>query len=67
MEFRCPKCDSLIYSRKQKSCGQCGVALPPELLLSDAQIVALKKQREIEMKRAREFQLPESSDISDSL
>ncbi len=44
-EFRCPKCHSLIYSRKPKICGHCGALLPPELLLTDQQAQALAEKR----------------------
>jgi len=60
MEFRCPHCQSPIYSRKQKICGVCEKSLPPELLLSDKQIAILKRQDEQMEKRAKEFQLPDA-------
>jgi hypothetical protein len=59
MEFRCPYCHSLIYSRKNKICGVCEKPLPEELLLSDEQVALLKKQMEQEEKRANEFKLPD--------
>jgi hypothetical protein len=55
MEFRCPNCNSPIYSRKNKICGVCEKPLPEELLLSDKQITILKKQDEQMEKRAKEF------------
>jgi reverse gyrase len=55
MEFRCPNCNSPIYSRKNKICGVCEKALPEELLLSDQQVADLKKQMDTEEKRAKEF------------
>jgi len=55
MEFRCPYCQALIYSRKNKICGVCETPLPKELLFSDKQIVALKKEMEEEEKRSKEF------------
>jgi hypothetical protein len=55
MEFRCPYCQAPIYSRKNKICGVCEKPLPEELLLSDEQIVALKKEMEAEEKRTKEF------------
>jgi transcription initiation factor TFIIIB Brf1 subunit/transcription initiation factor TFIIB len=62
MEFKCPQCQCVIYSRKHKVCGNCGATLPSELLLTKAQIEALEKERARERKRAREFQLPSDSD-----
>jgi hypothetical protein len=61
MEFKCPKCQAVIYSRKHKVCGNCGAALPTELLLTATQIQEFEKQRARERKRAREFQLPADS------
>jgi transcription initiation factor TFIIIB Brf1 subunit/transcription initiation factor TFIIB len=54
MEFKCPTCQSIIYSRKQKVCGQCGAALPPELRLTDAQIRFFEEEQKKADKRARE-------------
>ncbi|MGO9535599.1 MAG: hypothetical protein ACLPYM_00630 [Limisphaerales bacterium] len=55
MEFRCPYCNAPIYSRKNKICGVCEKPLPEELLFSDEQIAALKKEMEEEEKRTKEF------------
>jgi len=43
-KFRCPACQSPIYSQRRKVCGQCGAPLPKALLLTEAQIQALDKQ-----------------------
>ena len=32
---RCPKCSSLVYSRKSLACGICGLPLPEEFRLPD--------------------------------
>ena len=32
--LRCPHCDSIIYSRRNKLCGVCNQVLPRELLFS---------------------------------
>jgi len=55
IEFRCPNCQSLIYSRKPKTCGQCGVSLPPELLLTQEQACVLHEQRQGARKLADAF------------
>ena len=55
MEFRCPNCQSPIYSRKHKICGVCEQPLPADLLLSDPQAAFLKKQDDHMEKRAKEF------------
>jgi len=36
-EHKCPKCNSIIYSRRNALCGACGEKLPPELLFSPAE------------------------------
>jgi transcription initiation factor TFIIIB Brf1 subunit/transcription initiation factor TFIIB len=38
MSFKCPNCQTQIFSRAHRVCQTCGVALPPELLLPEAQI-----------------------------
>ncbi len=55
MEFRCPRCRSLIYSRRSKVCGQCGTVLPPELVLTDEQAETLKQQRRWARELANNF------------
>jgi predicted amidophosphoribosyltransferase len=55
MEFRCPYCQSPIYSRKNKICGVCEKPLSAELLLSERQVAFLKKQDDEMEKRAKEF------------
>jgi len=55
MKFKCPVCQSIIYSRRHKVCGSCGAILPKELLLTEAQIQAMDRERMREKKRAREF------------
>jgi len=58
MEFRCPDCHAVVYSRKAKVCGVCGKPLPEEFLLSDRQAALLKRQDEELERRAKEFQFP---------
>lgn len=55
MEFRCPNCQSPIYSRKNKICGVCEKPLPEALLLSGEQAAFLKKKDDLIEKRAKEF------------
>ena len=55
MEFRCPYCQSPIYSRKNKICGVCEKPLPKELLMNDAEITFWKTEMDQEEKRAKEF------------
>ena len=44
--MNCPSCGQLIYSRQRKTCGSCGVELPPECRLSDDEIAALKAEQQ---------------------
>lgn len=32
--FRCPHCDSIVYSRRNPLCGLCGILLPKEFLFT---------------------------------
>jgi predicted amidophosphoribosyltransferase len=65
MEFRCPHCQSPIYSRKQKICGVCERPLPEDLLFSRGQIAFLNKQEDQIEKQQKEFHLPDTDYGSD--
>jgi uncharacterized Zn finger protein (UPF0148 family) len=75
MEYKCPDCGSVIYSRKNVLCGVCGKRLPDSLLFTpaeragvDQQMEDLKRRekvgRDAEEKATRE---PTSGQTSDSL
>ena len=57
MTPKCPKCGSIIYSRRNDFCGVCGERLPKELLFTAEQREAVDKtlrelkEREKEMHR----------------
>jgi hypothetical protein len=52
--MNCPSCNRLLYSRQHKTCGFCGAVLPPEFLLSDDEIAAIKiEQGAIAVRRAK--------------
>ena len=55
MEFRCPNCHSLIYSRKNKICGVCEQPLPKEFWMSDAEKTFWKQEMDKEEKLAKDF------------
>ncbi len=55
MEFRCPICHVLISSRKPRICGNCGVVLPPALLLTEEQVRARDDQRQWARQLANAF------------
>ena len=50
-DYRCPKCHSLIHSRRARLCGQCGAILPTEMVLTDRQVEA----RDADRKWARDL------------
>ena len=47
MTPKCPKCGSIIYSRRNVLCGVCGERLPPELLFSPEQRAAVGRTADI--------------------
>ena len=52
---RCPKCSSLIYSRKSHSCGICGVQLPESARLRENERVRLSEMLQSERQRHRQW------------
>ena len=64
MTPKCPKCGSIIYSRRNVLCGVCGERLPPELLFTPQQRETVErdlqvlKEREKEMRRRESEALP---------
>jgi len=49
--MNCPSCNRLLYSRIQPKCGHCGVVLPPECLLPEAEIEKLRQEQDEIAKR----------------
>jgi len=58
IQLKCPKCHSLIYSRKPKLCGHCGARLPAELVMTEEQAKALEDSRQWARKLADSFGSP---------
>lgn len=55
MEYRCPKCNRLLYSRRHQACGFCGAVLPAELLFSEEEIKGVNAElAKIEEERLKE-------------
>ncbi len=54
-KFKCPECDSIIYSRKSRFCGVCGVTLPESFLFSAAESERVKTTISMERSRHREW------------
>jgi Ankyrin repeats (3 copies)/Ankyrin repeats (many copies) len=44
-EPRCPKCRSLIYSRRAKACGTCGTPIPAQQQLTDELVRVQQEER----------------------
>lgn len=67
MTPKCPKCGSIIYSRRNVLCGVCGERLPSELLFTPEQREAVErdlqglKEREQKMRQAEAEQSRDSS------
>ena len=51
MEYKCPECSSIIYSRRNILCGVCGKQLPPELLFTPEEKERLDRQLAEDRKR----------------
>lgn len=44
MEYKCPECGSVVYSRKNVLCAVCGQRLPDELLFTPAEREAVEQE-----------------------
>ncbi len=57
MTPKCPKCGSIIYSRRNVLCGVCGDRLPPELLFTPEQRAVVEKElAELQLRERAERQ-----------
>ena len=52
---RCPHCDSIVYSRKNKLCGVCSRQLPDSFLFSEAEATRVARILAIEKERHRKW------------
>lgn len=55
--FVCPTCGAPLYSHKSRMCGKCGAVLPPEIVLTDAQVEARQRERQWAHKLAEAFDM----------
>ena len=53
--FRCPHCDSIIYSRRWTLCGVCSRDLPKEMLFAPHEIARLENLLRAERRRHRQW------------
>ena len=60
MTPKCPKCGSVIYSRRNVLCGLCGERLPLELLFTPEQRQAVERDLQILKEREQERRRRES-------
>ncbi len=51
VDFRCPQCDSIIYSRRSRLCGVCSQPLPESYLFNPHEAERLGKMLETEKRR----------------
>ena len=51
-QLKCPKCGSVVYSRRNPICGRCGEKLPESLMFDAATKARLAKLAEQERKQA---------------
>ena len=52
-ERHCPSCDSIVYSRRHKLCGVCGLALPEDCLFSATEAESVEMLLRTERQRHR--------------
>lgn len=52
-EMNCPRCGSIVYTRRHKLCGLCGELLPPECLFSDRESEHVRATLERDQRRHR--------------
>jgi len=65
---KCPKCGSIIYSRRHPICGQCGEKLPESLMFDPATRKKIDHQIEQDKKRqAWQAKFPGTDTSSDSM
>lgn len=52
-KFKCPSCDSIVYSRKSRFCGVCGTNLPASFLFSQTERAGVSRLIESERSKHR--------------
>jgi len=56
-QYKCPACDSIVYSRKSRFCGVCGKNLPDEFLFSSFETRKVEGLLQAEKRKHREWML----------
>ena len=62
MEYRCPKCNRLLYDRRRKNCGFCATDIPVELLFTEKELEKLNKERAELAEEQKQFQIRQNAD-----
>jgi len=57
--LHCPKCDRVVYSRRNKVCGFCGAELPAHFCFSEAELADLAKEEAAAEERRKAKELAE--------
>jgi hypothetical protein len=52
---RCPRCGSIIYTRRHKLCGVCASPLPGEFLFSAAEISRVERMLDEDKRKHRQW------------
>lgn len=66
MEHKCPKCSSVIYSRKNVLCGVCGERLPAKSLFTAKERAAVERGLTDTRRRARQSRALDGSSSGDA-
>ena len=66
MTPKCPKCGSVIYSRRNVLCGMCGERLPQELLFTPQEREAVERDLQKLKEREKKMRQDESERSPDS-
>ena len=61
MEYRCPKCNRLLYDRRRKKCGFCAADIPGELLFTQKELEKLNKERAELEEEQKQFRIRQKS------
>lgn len=66
MEYKCPDCGSVIYSRKHVLCGVCGKRLPDSLLFTPEDRAMVDQQMEDLKRREQAARAQDEKDAAEA-
>ena len=64
MSYHCPSCHGVLYDRRRKTCGFCGVALPAELLFTPAELEQRQREEAV-AERHRQQRIKEQAEAEE--